>query len=108
MFGIVLVYFQVNDKVGWARVFSKTFFVANTNIEIIRGIYFLVFSNAKVLFAEREFIWRSYTLAKALSTIKQVQVIDHKKFEAVTLDLSKEVFVVYVAYLSKKISIYPD
>lgn len=38
---------------------------------------------------------------------KQVQIIDQKKLAAAALGLNKEAFVMYVAYLGAKISIYP-
>lgn len=40
-------------------------------------------------------------------TTKRIQNINQKQFTVVTLDLNKEVFVVYIAYLDEKISIYP-
>ena len=33
-----------------------------------------------MLFDDKIFIWRFYTINKTLSTIKQVQIIDPKKF----------------------------
>lgn len=38
---------------------------------------------------------------------KQVQMINQKKFAAITLDPVKEAFIVHVAYLGAKMSIYP-
>ena len=43
---------------------------------------------------------------KALPTTKQMQMIDSKKFTAIALTLGKEAFVIYIAYLRVKISIY--
>lgn len=64
---------------------------------------FLTFSNANIQFAEKKLIWRSYSIAKALSTAKRVELIDKKKFAKVTLDKESETFVVYVAALEAPI-----
>lgn len=62
-----------------------------------------------MLFAEKELIWRLYILAKALPIIKWIQIIGHKEFAAIALDLGKEAFVIYMAFLglSPKMSMHP-
>ena len=69
-FGIVLASFQVEDKLGRARFFQKTFLLANINTEVVLDMSFLTLSNADIQFVEKELTWRSYTTAKALPTIK--------------------------------------
>ena len=39
---------------------------------------FLTFTNASILFLEREITVRFWTIAKVLSAIKQVEIIDKK------------------------------
>lgn len=46
-------------------------------------------------------------MAKAPSTTKQVQIISWKEFADAILDLGKEAFVDYMAYLRATISIHP-
>lgn len=82
--------------------------LANTSIAVILSIVFLIFNNANILFTEQELIRRLYTLAKALLTTKQVQIIGQKEFGAAVLDLDKETFVDHVVFpgLKLKMSIY--
>ena len=49
---------------------------------------------------EKEIIWRSYNIAKALLTPKQVELINKKEFAKVALDENSETFIVHVASLS--------
>lgn len=67
---------------------------------------FLTLSNADIRFAERELTWRTYTVAEALLTTKRVQIIDQKEFATAALDPNKEAFVIHVATLTSKITIY--
>lgn len=71
------------------------------------GIFFLNFNNVDVLFVKQKLIWSSYTPVKALPMTKQVQIIGYKEFVAAALDLSKEAFVMHVAYLRVKMLIHP-
>ena len=100
MFGIVLADFQVEDKLGKAWFFQETFLLANISTEIVLDMPFLTFSNAYVLFIEKEFTWRSYTTTKALPTTKQVELINKKEFAKAALDKNFETFVVYVVSFS--------
>ena len=56
MFKIVLASFQVEDKIGKAWFFQKTFLLANISVEAILGILFLTFSNVNVQFVEKKLI----------------------------------------------------
>ena len=107
-FGMVLADFQVEDKLGRVRFFHETFLLTDIIAEIVLGILFLTLSNADVQFVEKELIWRSYTTAKALPTIKQVELIDKKEFAKAALDKNSETFVVHVAFFSLVTGIYPD
>lgn len=60
-------------------------------------------------FAEREFIWKVYTTAKALFTTKKIQIINPKKFAKAALDLEQEAFVVNVAiFFVELMKVYLD
>ena len=78
-FGMVLVSFQVENKLGRARFFQETFLVADTSAEVILGMPFLTLSTVDANFAERELTWWSYNAAMALPITKRVQIIDRKK-----------------------------
>ena len=97
---MVLVNFQVEDKLGRAWFFQETFLVANVSVEMVLGMLFFTFSNADVVFKDRELIWKSYTPAEALLTTKRVLMIGRKKLVAAALDPDEEAFVVHVASLS--------
>ena len=47
-FGIVLVDFQIEDKLERARFFQKTFLLADINMEVVLSISFPILSNADV------------------------------------------------------------
>lgn len=54
IFRMILASFQVNNKLVQSRFFQKTFWLANTSIKIILGMFFLIYSNADLLFAEQK------------------------------------------------------
>ena len=68
---------------------------------------FLTFNNVDVQFAKKKLTWRTYTTKEALSTTRQVKIIDQKEFAKAALDGNVEAFVVHVSSLGSKISIYP-
>ena len=94
---MVIVDFQVEDKVNRPRFFQKTFLVANTKFEVILEMLFLKLSNADILFGKKTLTWRTYTTNKALPITKQVQIIDKKDFVIAVLDANNKTFVVYMA-----------
>ena len=61
---------------------------------------FLTFSNANIQFARKKLTGRPYTVAKALPTTKQVEIIDKKEFTKAALDKNVEAFVVHMTSLS--------
>ena len=93
---MVLTSFQVEDKLGRARFFQETFLIADIIAEIVLGMPFLTLSNANIQFVKRELTWKSYTAAKAISTIKWVKLINKKEFAKAVLDENLETFVVHV------------
>lgn len=68
---------------------------------------FLFFSNVNVKFAKKELTWRTFSVNETLQTTKHIQFIDCKKFVAAALDPSEKAFVVLMAYLKAKMSLYP-
>ena len=76
IYGMVIAAFQVVNKLGRSWFFQETFLLADIIMEMVLGIPLLTFSNADVLFAEKEFTWRTYTTEKALPTTRQVKIID--------------------------------
>ena len=69
---MVIASFQVQDKLGKARFFQKTFLVADTRMDIVLGMPFLTLSNANIRFAEGDLTWKTYTATDALPTTKKV------------------------------------
>lgn len=65
---------------------------------------FLVFSNANVLFADWELIWRFYITAKVLPTTKQVKRIHKKELAKVALDKGFKTFVIHIIILEALIT----
>ena len=69
---------------------------------------FLTLSNADIQFVEKKLTWRSYTTAKALLTIKWIELIDKKEFAKVALDENSETFVIHVTSLNLVPKIHLD
>ena len=72
---------------------------ADTSINMVLRMLFLIFPNANILFGEKELEWKSYTTAENVSTTKRVELIDKREFAAAGLDKNAETFMVYVATL---------
>ena len=67
---------------------------------------FLILNNANIKFAQKKSIWRSYIIVKALSTIKQMEIINKKNFAKLALDEHNETFITHVTFLLM-MAIYP-
>ena len=89
--------FQIEDKVGRPRFFQETFLVADSKFEVILEMSFLKLSNADILFGKKILMWKIYTTNKALSTTKQVQIINKKDFIIAALDINSKTFVMHIA-----------
>lgn len=98
-FGMILASFQIKNKLRKAHFFQKTFLQSNISIDMVLDMLFWTFSNADILFAVWELIWRSYIPAMALLTIKRVELIDKKEFIKAALDKNFITFVMYIAAL---------
>lgn len=48
IFKIIFASFRMKDKLGRPRFFQKSFLLANTNVEVVLEILFLIFSNADI------------------------------------------------------------
>ena len=71
--------------------------MAITKFKMILRMPFLKISNADVSFGEGTLTWKTYITSKALPTIKQVYIVDLKKFVIVALNINSKTFVMYVA-----------
>ena len=107
--------FSIQDKLGRARFFEKTFLLADTSMEVVLGMPFLPLSNIKIQFDIKSFIWRSYSTDKALPITKRVELINKYEFAKAALNENSETFIVHIAALgvlgAKKVAgmpIYPD
>lgn len=49
---------------------------------------------------EKKFEWKSYTIYKALSITKKMELINKREFAPMTLDINTETFVIHIAILS--------
>lgn len=55
-FEIVIIDFQIKDKIGKLWYFQEIFLVANTKVEIILSMPFLKFNNTSMSFKEKTLI----------------------------------------------------
>lgn len=86
---------QVMDGLGKARFFQETFLLADISMEVVFEMLFLTLSNVDIQFAKKKLTKRPYTAVKALPTIKQVELINKRKFAKASLDKRIEAFVVH-------------
>ena len=89
--------FQIEDKISRPRFFQKIYLVANTKFEVILGMFFLIISHVNMSFSKKSIIWKSYTLNKALTITKQIQIVDPKEFVIAAMDADSKTFIMYVA-----------
>lgn len=54
IFGMILASLQVENKLGQARFFQKTFLLANISLEILLSMLFLTFNNTNIQFAKKK------------------------------------------------------
>ena len=96
---MIIAGFQVDNNLGRAWFFQQSFWLAETSMEVVLGMLFLIFSNANIRFAEKELTWSFYTTAKAPLNTKLIKPIDRKEFVKAALDKKSGTFVVHVAAL---------
>ena len=105
-YGIVIAAFQVVDKLGGPRFFQKTFLLADISMKVVPGMPFFTLSNVDVQFDGKELTWKTYTTKKALSTNRQVEIINQKEFAIATLDKNVEAFMMHVSSLGLWMTIH--
>ena len=86
----------MEDKTNKLKFYQEIFLVADTKFKVILKIFFLKINNINILFGKEILIWKSYITNKALSIIKQVQIIDLKEFVMMALNTDNKIFVVYM------------
>lgn len=59
-------------------------------------MFFLIFSNANILFSNQKLIWRFYIVTKSLPTTKKIELIDKKKSAKIALNKNVEAFGLYI------------
>lgn len=75
-------------------------------MEVVLEISFLIFSDANLWFAEKEFIWKTYTIEGVLSITNKVELIDNKEFAKAAFNKNSKTFVVHVASILEIILIH--
>lgn len=83
---IVITGFQIQNKLKKARFFWNPFLIADTSIQVIFEMLFLIFNKVKVNFAKKKLTKKAYIIAEILLIIKKVQIIDLKEFAKAVLD----------------------
>ncbi len=96
---MIVAAFSLQDSLGGVWFFEETFFLADTSMKVVLGMFFLAFSNGDIQFGAERLTWRSYTAAEAFPTAGQVELIDKHKFAKATMDENSETFVVHGAAL---------
>lgn len=100
IYGIVLGLFWVDKKDGKPHFFEETFLLADISIDIAFKISFFTLNNIVVNFNNQELKWSLYITAKALFTIKQIEMVGRKEFVVIVLNLENDIFVVYILSLT--------
>ena len=87
----------IKDGLGKIRYFEQNFLLADTSMNVVKGMLFLSLSNADVLFDTKNLTRRTYSTAEALSSTMRVQLIDKHKIARAASNENSETFVIYVA-----------
>lgn len=95
---MIIASFLVNDKNEKSWFFEKTFLLADINIDIAFEMLFLTLSNVEVSYTNWKLKYKLYTIAKTLFTIRQINLIGKKKFEATAFNPDNKIFEVHVAF----------
>lgn len=61
---------------------------------------FLTYINIDIQFREKKLVWKTYSIAEALSATKRVKVFNTKDFAKAQLDQDIKGFVIYINSLS--------
>ncbi len=98
-YGMVSASFSLQDSLGRAQFFEKTFLLTDTSMKVVQEMPFLALSNADVQFSAEKLTWRTYTAAEALPTTSRVKLINKRAFARAALDKNSETFVIYISAL---------
>lgn len=97
------------DKKDRKFHFLKEIFLLTTiSIDVTFRMLFLILSNVKIQFNNREFRWRLYTLAKILPNIKRVKLFGKKEFPTATMDLEDKTLIVDAIFITSSDSMHPS
>lgn len=103
---IVITLFYIDNKDGKSCFLKKTFLFTDIRMDVAFEMFFLILSNVKVDFNNRELGQRSYTECEAFSTIKQIELIRKTEFAAATFKPKDNLFIVYIVFLAISSQIY--
>lgn len=85
--------------------------MTDTSVAVVLSMPFVNLNNADIQFVEKELTLRSYTSTNALSTTKQIELIDKKDFAKVALNEDFKTFVIHVVAMEALLigmTIYPS
>ena len=105
IFEIVIADCSVMDKLRNIWFFQKTFLLANIGLNVILGMPLLTFSRADVWFAERKFVWKTYTAVETIPMTRKVEIINKTEFVVAALNPDNRIFAVHIAALPELIII---
>lgn len=105
--GMISAKILVQDKEDQDRFFEETFLLVNTSMGVVLSMILLFFSETNIDFDIKDLFWRSYIIAKALSTTNRVELIDKREFAKMVLDKNLETFVMHISAL-EAMTIHPS
>ena len=110
IFKIVIADGSVKEILKRVRFFQETFLLANIDLDVVLGMFFLTLSRANIWFAKLKFVQETYTAAETLTITRPVEIIDKREFVAIVLNADNKIFALYVVALTKLtiMPIYPS
>lgn len=108
---MVIAFFLVDNTDKRFQFFKKTFLLADISMDIALGIFFLILNNIKVNFTNRKPKQRLYTIFKAFSTIRWIELGKKKKFAAIIMNLNDKTFIVHIIFFvnfNLSLQVYPS
>ena len=97
---MVVIAFLVMDNGNQMKFFEMIFLVANVGLEPVLGISFLILSGANFDFLDQKLWWKIYTINKAFSNTRRVELMERKEFATTMYNLEHETFIVHVTSLA--------
>ena len=97
---MVVAAFLMTDIANQLRFLQKIFLVANVSLEVVFKMLFLSLSYANIDFLNQKLWWRTYITQKALSTTRQIELVEKKEFIAAGLDPKYKTFIIHIASFS--------